>query len=40
LRVNESELKKQLGISVASVNIITPKTHTIDRQDSARPWKW
>lgn len=40
LRVNESELKKQLGISAASVNIITPKTHTIDRQDSARPWKW
>lgn len=40
LRVNESELKKQLGISVASVNIITPKTHTIDRQDSARPWEW
>jgi len=40
LRVNESELKKQLGISVTSVNIITPKTHTIDRQDSARPWEW
>lgn len=40
LRVNEFELKKQLGISAASVNIITPKTHTIDRQDSARPWKW
>jgi len=40
LRVNESELKKQLGISVASVNIIIPKTHTIDRQDSARPWEW
>jgi len=40
LRVNELELKKQLGISAASVNIITPKTHTIDRQDSARPWEW
>jgi len=40
LRVNESELKKQLGISAASVNFITPKTHTIDRQDSARPWEW
>jgi hypothetical protein len=40
LRMNESELKKQLGISAASVNIITPKTHTIDRQDSARPWEW
>jgi hypothetical protein len=40
LRVNESELKKQLGISAASVSIITPKSHTIDRQDSARPWEW
>ncbi len=40
LRVNQSELKKQLGISAASVNIITSKTHSIDRQDSARPWKW
>ena len=40
LRVNESELKKQLGIGSTSVNIITPKTHTIDRQDSARPWEW
>lgn len=39
LRVNESELKKQLGICAVSVNIITPKVHTIDRQDSARPWK-
>lgn len=40
LRVNQSELKKQLGISVATVNIITPKTHSINRQDSARPWRW
>ena len=40
LRVNEAELKKQLGISAASANIVTPKTHTIDRQDSARPWEW
>lgn len=40
LRVNQSELKKQLGVSVASVNIITPKSHSINRQDSARPWKW
>jgi len=39
LRVNQSELKKQLGVSVATVNIITPKTHTIGRQDSAKPWK-
>ncbi|MBU1057598.1 MAG: nucleotidyltransferase [Proteobacteria bacterium] len=40
LRVNQSELEKQLGVSAATVNIITPKTHTIDRQDSARPWRW
>jgi hypothetical protein len=40
LRVNESELKKQLGISAASVDIITPKKHTIDRQDLAKPWAW
>lgn len=40
LRVNEAELKKQLGISAASVNIVTPKAHTINRQDSARPWGW
>ncbi|WP_316348107.1 nucleotidyltransferase [Desulfuromonas acetoxidans] len=40
LRINEPELKKQLGISAASVTILTPKTHTIDRLDSARPWKW
>lgn len=40
LPVDESELKKQLGISAASVHIITPKVHTIDRQDVARPWAW
>lgn len=40
LRVNKSELKKQLGVSAATVNIITPKTHTIDPQESARPWRW
>ncbi|MGD9733470.1 MAG: nucleotidyltransferase [Desulfamplus sp.] len=40
LRVNESELKKELGICATSVNIITPKLHTIDRQDVAIPWGW
>lgn len=40
LRVNKAELKKQLGISAAMVNIITPKPHTINRQESARPWRW
>jgi len=39
LRVNQSELMKQLGISGAAVNIVTPKVHTIDKQDSARPWR-
>jgi hypothetical protein len=40
LQVNEAELKKQLGNIAASVNIVTPKTHMIDRQDLARPWEW
>jgi len=40
LRVSQSELEKQLGVNAANVNIITPKTHSIDRQDSARPWEW
>ena len=40
LRVNEAELKKQLEVSTASDNTITPKVHRIDRQDVARPWKW
>lgn len=39
LRVNQSELKKQLGGGSSSVNIMSPKTHSIDRQDSAKPWK-
>lgn len=39
LRVNQSELKKQLGASTVIVNIVTPKNHSIDRQSSARPWK-
>ncbi|MDH4183338.1 MAG: nucleotidyltransferase [Nitrospinota bacterium] len=39
LRVNKAELKKQMGISAVSVNIIAPKTYSINRQDSARPWK-
>jgi len=40
LRVNQSELKNQLGVSAAIVSIMTPKAHSIDRQDSARPWDW
>ncbi|MBI5642618.1 MAG: nucleotidyltransferase [Deltaproteobacteria bacterium] len=39
LRVNLMELKKQLGVGVASVNIVYPKSHSIDRSSSARPWK-
>ena len=39
LRVNQSELKKKLGVSVATFNIVTPKNHSIDRSSSARPWK-
>lgn len=40
LRVDEEELKKQLGLSIGSIDIITPKTHTIDRDDTAKPWGW
>ena len=40
LKVNNAELKKQLGVSAATVSIITPKTHTIDRQELAKPWQW
>jgi len=40
LHINQLELKKQLGVSATTVNIITPKTHTIDRKESARPWRW
>ena len=39
LRVNKMELREQLGINATIGDIMTPKTHTIDRQDSARPWK-
>jgi hypothetical protein len=39
LRVNQSELKRHLGISLAAATIITPKVHTIDRRDLAKPWR-
>jgi hypothetical protein len=39
LRVNQTELKKQLGVSAATVNIMTPKAHTIDRRNSVKPWR-
>lgn len=39
LRVNKMKLREQLGISTTIGDNMTPKTHTIDRQDSARPWK-
>ncbi|KJR98707.1 MAG: hypothetical protein VR65_19525 [Desulfobulbaceae bacterium BRH_c16a] len=38
LRVNKSELKRHLGISLATATIITPKVHTIDRKELAKPW--
>ena len=38
LRVNQSELKRHLGISLAAATIIAPKVHTIDRRDLAKPW--
>lgn len=39
LSINQSDLSRQLGISVPTVDILAPKTHIIDRQSSARPWK-
>jgi len=39
LVVNQSELKKQLGVSSTAVNIKSPRIHTINRQDSAKPWE-
>lgn len=38
LQLNVSELRQQLGGGVACGNVTTPKTHTIDRQDSPKPW--
>jgi len=40
IRVNESALKQRLGASTATVNIIIPKTHSIDRSEAAKPWRW
>lgn len=37
LKLNRAELAKQLGASTASVNIITPKAHSIT--GSAKPWQ-
>ena len=38
LQVNQSDLKKQLGIGVSATSIILPKTQ-INRKDIARPWQ-
>jgi len=37
LKLNKTELVKQLGVSTASVNIVTPKAHSIT--GSAKPWQ-
>ncbi len=39
LKVGSYELKKSLGISTASVSIITPQTHKIQRRETAKPWR-
>jgi hypothetical protein len=39
LQINKAELKKQLGINSSLINNFTPKTHNINRQESAKPWK-
>lgn len=39
LRVTPTHLKSQLGVTAATINIITPKTHKIVQQDTAKPWR-
>ncbi|MFT5730211.1 MAG: hypothetical protein ACI8PB_004389 [Desulforhopalus sp.] len=39
LRVNKSELTKQLGFSVGAVVLDPPKVHVIKRDETARPWR-
>ncbi len=38
LKINCSELMKQLNITMAAVNIITPKKHKIEKQNTIKPW--
>ncbi len=38
LHANQFELQKLLGVS-ADTEIVTPKTHIIDQQESAKPWR-
>ncbi len=45
LKLNKSNLTKHMGIGATTTSYIipkrhTPKRHTIDRQESNRPWKW
>lgn len=38
LHLNQSELNKQLGGGATAISMVTPKIHTIDQRNSARPW--
>jgi len=40
LSVNQSKIKQELGISTFSADIVTPKTHTISRDGSVKPWQY
>jgi len=40
LRVNLLELKKQLGVGASTSDIMIPKSHTINRQNTPQPWRW
>ena len=39
LQVNESNLKQKLGITNVTLGSRTPKSHSIDQENSAKPWK-
>jgi hypothetical protein len=39
LRVNKLKLKKQLGVSAATIDIVTPKSHMIDPREPVKPWR-
>ena len=38
LTIDESELRKRLGMNTSQVSILTPKAHSISKEESTRPW--
>ncbi len=39
LNMNESKLRKSLGLSAVASNIVSPKSHSINKKDTPNPWK-